>query len=65
MNLEEERDAFKREAQAYSEMLFAVLNLTGPVSVPKASLADQTKDDRQIKIDEAEDAFIFSVEVNE
>jgi hypothetical protein len=65
MSLEEERDAFRREAQAYSEMLFAVLKETGPVTVKKETLSNQTADDRQIKIDEAEDAFVFSVEVAE
>lgn len=65
MNLEEERDAYKREAQAYSEMLFAVLKETGPVTVKKQDLSNQTADDRQIKIDEVPEAFVFSVEVNE
>ena len=35
MNLEEERDALRRELTVYSEMLAQVLHVTGPVKIEK------------------------------
>lgn len=62
MNLEEERDALRRELLGLQEMLFAVLNEVGePVVIPKAFLRETRTGDVQIRIDEEDDAFVFSV----
>lgn len=62
MNLEEERDALRRELVGLQEMLFAVLNEVGePVSIKKATLSGPRSGDVQIRIDEEDDAFVFSV----
>lgn len=62
MNLEEERDALRRELLGLQEMLFAVLNEVGePVVIPKAILRESRTGDVQIRIDEEDNAFVFSV----
>lgn len=62
MNLEEERDALRRELVGIQEMLFAVLNEVGePVVIPKSTLREKRSGDVQIRIDEEDDSFVFSV----
>lgn len=62
MNLEEERDALRRELVGMQEMLFAVLNeVAEPVVIPKSTLSAKRSGDVQIRIDEEDDAFVFSV----
>lgn len=62
MNLEEERDALRRELVGMQEMLFAVLNeVAEPVVIPKSTLREERSGDVQIRIDEEDNAFVFSV----
>lgn len=64
MNLEEERDALKRELIGTQEMLAFVLQAVGEeVVVPKKVLSDGLPENAQIAVDEdlSRDAFVFSL----
>lgn len=69
MNIEEERDALRRELVGTQEMLAFVLKAVGePVVVPKEEVASGLGDNVQIAVDDnmAENAFVFSlIEVSE
>lgn len=67
MNLEEERDALRREILGLQEMLAFVLQQVGnPVVVPKETLAAGIPAKMQIAIDDEGEAFVFHlVEVGE
>lgn len=69
MNLEEERDALRRELAATTEMLAHVLYAVGePVVVTEAALTRGLPNNAQIAIDNnvKDNAFVFSViEVDE
>jgi hypothetical protein len=67
MNLEEERDALKRELIGTQEMLAFVLQQTGPVVVEKDVIKKGLPKDAAISIDDqlSESAFVFSLVVPE
>jgi hypothetical protein len=67
MNIEEERDALRRELIGTQEMLAFVLQKVGPVVVDKETIKQGLPKDAAISIDDqlTEGAFVFSLVVPE
>lgn len=60
----EELESVQQELRATQEMLFLVLDAVGePVEVNKRKMTEVTIVDRQIQINENDDAFVFSIGV--
>lgn len=60
----EELESVQQELRATQEMLFLVLDAVGePVEVNKKKMTEVTIVDRQIQINENDDAFVFSIGV--
>jgi hypothetical protein len=66
MNLEEERDALRRELIGTQEMLaFVLQTVDEPVTVSKQQLNDGLPENAQIKIDDTDEGFVFTLVVVE
>lgn len=64
MNIEEERDALRREVRGLQEMIYQILNEVGePVVVPAETLKAGVVGNKQISVvqDTDADCFIFSL----